>query len=54
MTSLGAEEACGSLAMVDALKEKTAAQEKIPVDWAHMDGLSGAMVKMTKTFEGYD
>ena len=27
--------------MVAAQKEKTAAQEEIPVDWAHMDGLSG-------------
>ena len=38
--------------MVAAQKEKTAAQEEIPVDWAHMDGLSGAMVEMRKTFEG--
>ena len=27
--------------MVAAQNEKTAAQEEIPVDWAHMDGLSG-------------
>ena len=38
--------------MVAAQKEKTAAQEEIPVDWAHMDGMSGAMVKTRKTFEG--
>ena len=40
MTGLGAEEPSGSIA-VAAQKEKTAAQEEIPVDWAHMDGLSG-------------
>ena len=38
--------------MVAAQKEKTAAQEEIPVDWAHMDGLIRAMVEMRKTFEG--
>ena len=38
--------------MVDAQKEKTAAQEEIPVDWADMDGLSGAMVEMRKYFDG--
>ena len=36
--------------MVAAQKEKTAAEEEIPVDWAH--GLSGTMVEMRKTFEG--
>ena len=38
--------------MVAAQKEKTAAQEEIPVDWVHTDGLSGAMVEMRKTLEG--
>ena len=37
--------------MVAAQKEKTAAQEEIPVDWADMDDLSGAMVEMRKTFD---
>ena len=37
--------------MVAAQKEKTAAQEEVPVDWAHMEGWSGAMVKIRKTFE---
>ena len=45
MTGLGAEEASDSLATGHA------AQEEIPVDWAHTDGLSGAMVKTRKTFE---
>ena len=37
--------------MVAAQKEKTAAQEEITVDWAHMNGLSGAMVEMRKTYD---
>ena len=41
-----------SYAVLIIIRKMTAAQEEIPMDWAHMDGLSGAMVEMRKTFEG--